>query len=96
MNQVGYGIIERPHVTATMPVYNEECCIRKCILSLLNDDFKSLEILVVDGGSSAAICENLKIIHLRKTHKGVGASRNLGVCNVKGNILVFNRCGYGV
>ena len=75
-----------------MPVYNEEGCIRKCIMSLLNQDFKSLEILVVDHGlvdNSARICENLKIRVLRGAHKGMGATRNVGARYAKGNILVL-------
>ena len=50
MNQPQHGLVEKPYVTVIVPVYNEEGCIGKCILSLLNQDFKPLEILVVDDG----------------------------------------------
>ncbi len=92
MNQAGYGIIKRPHVTATIPVYNEEDCIEDCITSLLKQDFEPLEILAGDDGSvdnSARICENLKIRVLRGAHKGMGAARNVGARNANGNILVL-------
>ncbi len=92
MNQPQYGLVEKPYVTVTVPVYNEEDCIEDCITSLLKQDFEPLEILVVDDGSvdnSARICENLKIKVLRGTHKGMGAARNLGARNANGNILVL-------
>jgi len=92
MNQPQHGLIEKPYVTVIVPVYNEEGCIGKCILSLLNQDFKPLEILVVDDGSiddSAKICEHLGISVLRQHHRGPGVARNLGARNAKGNILVL-------
>lgn len=91
-NQTQYGPIEKPHVTVIVPVYNEESCIKDCIMSLLNQDFKPLEILAVDDGStddSVKICEQLKIRVLTQDHKGPGAARNLGAHNAKGNILVL-------
>lgn len=92
MNQTQYGPIEKPYVTVIIPVYNEENCIKDCIMSLLNQDFKPSEILVVDDGSkdnSVKICEQLKITVLKQDHKGPGAARNLGARNAKGNILVL-------
>ena len=92
MNQPQPGLSEKPYVTVIVPVYNEESCIEDCILSLRNQDFKPLEILVVDDGSiddSVKICERLGINVLRQHHRGPGAARNLGARNAKGNILVL-------
>ncbi len=92
MNQPQYGLVEKPYVNVIVPVYNEEGCIRECIISLLNHDFKPLEILVVDDGSiddSAKICERLGINLLRQHHRGPGAARNVGARNANGNILVL-------
>jgi glycosyltransferase involved in cell wall biosynthesis len=91
-NHSQYKPINKPYVTATVPVYNEESCIKDCILSLLDQDFKPLEILVVDDGSkdnSVKICESLQVRVLKQNHKGLGAARNLGASNAKGNILVL-------
>jgi len=91
-NYSKYKPINKPYVTVTVPVYNEENCIGDCLLSLLKQDFKPLEILVVDDGSkdnSVKICENLKIKVLKQDHKGLGAARNLGAHNAKGNIIVL-------
>jgi len=92
MNQTEYGLIEKPYVTVIVPVYNEESCVKDCIVSLLEQDFRPLEILAVDDGSidnSVKICEQLEISVLRQDHKGPGAARNLGARNAKGNILVL-------
>jgi len=47
-------------VSAIVPVYNEAHCVRECLLSLLEQDFRPLEIVVGDDGSrdeSARLCE---------------------------------------
>lgn len=84
--------VENPYVTVIIPVYNEEDCIRECILSLQNQDFKPLEILVIDDGStdnSAKICEQMGMSVLRQHHRGPGAARNLGARRAMGDILVL-------
>ena len=92
LNQKQFGHIEIPYVTVVIPVYNEENCINDCILSLHNQEFKPIEIIVVDDGSkdnSVVICKKLGIKVLLQNHKGPGSARNLGARNAKGNILVF-------
>ena len=84
--------ITKPLVTIVIPVYNEENCIKDCILSLFNQDFKPIEIIVVDDGSkdnSIKTCEAFQVRILRQSHKGMAAARNLGALNSKGNILVM-------
>ena len=41
-------------VSIVIPVYNEECYIEKCILSLLQQDYRKeqMEWIFIDGGSS--------------------------------------------
>lgn len=40
-----------PIVTVAMPVYNPNISIRYALLSLLNQDFKSWELIIIDDGS---------------------------------------------
>ncbi|MFH2204578.1 MAG: glycosyltransferase [Elusimicrobiota bacterium] len=87
-----YEAIGQPYVTIALAAYNEEECIGDCLRSLQQQDFKPLEILVVDDGSTddtAKICEKLGVRVVRGAHKGMGAARNLGIHSARGNILVF-------
>src|SRR3989344_5597630 len=84
-------------VSLIIPVYNEEKVIKECLESLFVQRYKSLEIIVVDDGSSddtlSLLAEikvrNPKLKILRQDHKGAGAARNLGVGETGGKILVF-------
>lgn len=92
MEQIRYGLIKKPYVTVIIPVYNEERCVKDCVTSLLDQDFKPLEIIMVDDGStdnSVKICEELGLKIFQQNHRGPGAARNLGARNAKGNILVL-------
>lgn len=91
LDKAKYARIERQQVTAVVPVYNEERCIKDCILSLKNQTI-AVEIVIVDDGSTdqtVAICESLGVRVLRQKHKGPGAARNLGARKASGNILVL-------
>ena len=61
-------------VSVVVPVYNIEAYIGRCLESLLNQDLKEIEIIVVNDGSSddsPKICKNyarqhvnIKYIHI--------------------------------
>ena len=47
------GIIkENPLISILIPARNEEECIKRCILSLTKQDYKNIEILVLDDNST--------------------------------------------
>jgi glycosyltransferase involved in cell wall biosynthesis len=88
-------------VTVGIPVYNAEKYVEKCILSVLNQTYRNIEILVVDD------CGNDKsmniIYELQKTHvngsnirvivhscnKGLSAARNTIIANASGKYIFF-------
>ena len=46
-----------------VPIYNTECYLRTCIDSIINQDYKDIEVLLIDDGStdnSLSICEEYK------------------------------------
>ena len=84
-------------VSVIIPVYNSENAIERCISSVLYQEFKDLEIIVVDDGStdqSGKILDKLanedsrlRIIHTE--NKGVSAARNLAIKEAKGTYIQF-------
>jgi len=90
-----------PLVTIGIPVYNVEPYIEKCLLSVLNQTYKNLEILVVDDlgtDNSMQIVTRLQqfhphgkririIRHLK--NKGIGEARNTMIKECNGEYLYF-------
>lgn len=78
-----------------VPVYNGEKYIRKCIESLLAQDFKDIEVIIVDDGSTdktANICSEYKDERIRVIHqenKGVSEARNIGLSAATGDVILF-------
>ena len=75
-----------PTVSIIVPVYNAEHTIRRCIESILNQEYTDFELLLVNDGStdgSGAICDEyaakdsrIQVIH--KENTGVSESRSRG------------------
>lgn len=84
-------------VSVIIPVYNEEKSIADCLSSLAKQSEKSLEIVLVDDGSTDKSKKVLSQIPnpksqiriLSQPHQGPGIARNLGAKEARGNILVF-------
>lgn len=90
-----------PLVSIGIPVYNVEPYIEKCLLSVLNQTYQNLEILVVDdlgSDNSMLIVEGLQKSHshgsliriLRHSqNSGIGEARNTIISQAKGKYLFF-------
>lgn len=88
---------EKELITLVVPVYNAENYLEECVNSILNQDYKNIEIILINDGSkdkSGEIIEKLskvdnriKVIH--KENSGVSATRNIGIENSKGNYICF-------
>lgn len=86
-----------PKLSVVVPVYNIEKYLERCILSIVESTFNSLEIILVDDGStdeSGKICdewekkfENIKVIH--QTNAGLANARKSGVMAAKGEYIAF-------
>lgn len=80
-----------------MPVYNMEEFLDISIPSVLNQDYKNIELLLINDGStdkSLEICQKysksdtrVQIINLE--HKGIASARNAGLKAVKGEYVTF-------
>lgn len=85
-----------PLISVVIPVYNNEDYICACVDSIINQDFKNIEIILVDDGStdkSADICdeyataENIKAFHME--NMGVSFARNKGISETVGDYIWF-------
>jgi glycosyltransferase involved in cell wall biosynthesis len=80
-------------VSVVVPVYDGERYLAQCLDSLVAQDHPAIEIVVVDDGStdrSAAIADAYPEVRvLRRTHEGLGATRNAGVAAATGELIGF-------
>lgn len=84
-------------VSIIVPIYNREDYIDRCIISMINQTFENIEIILVDDGStdrSAEICDayaqkDNRIIVIHKPNGGVSSARNAGLDVMTGDYVCF-------
>lgn len=84
-------------VSIIIPVFNTEDYIRQCINSIINQNYKELEVIVVDDGStdkSADICDQLSAFDSRikvshRSNEGAASARNFGLNKATGDWIIF-------
>ena len=84
-------------VSVIVPVYNAEKTIRRCIDSILNQEYTDLELILADDGSkdaSGAICDEYaakdsRVQVLHKENTGVSDTRNQAIARATGTYLQF-------
>lgn len=80
-----------------IPVYNVEEYLRRCVDSILSQDYDAYEIILVDDGSTdngGVICDELaqQYSHISVIHKsngGLSSARNAGLKAAKGQYIWF-------
>lgn len=86
-----------PTVSVIVPIFNTGKYLSKCISSILNQTYKSIEIILIDDGSqdnSLEICKKYQSIDSRiqvihEGNHGVSATRNLGIKRARGRYITF-------
>lgn len=86
-----------PLISVIIPVYNAELTLERCVNSVLEQQFKDFELILIDDGStdqSPHICDTLsasddrvKVIH--KPNGGVSSARNVGLKHAEGTWITF-------
>lgn len=87
----------RPMVSIIVPIYNAENYLRRCVDSILNQEYTDYELLLVNDGSTDAsgdICEEYgdrdpRVIVIQKENTGVSDSRNRALDRARGKYLQF-------
>lgn len=80
-----------------IPIYNVESYIEKCVNSVIDQDYKNIEILLINDGSkdnSKLICEkkdkeDSRIRFINKQNGGLSSARNVGLDNATGDYILF-------
>lgn len=90
-------VAEEDLVSIVVPVYKVEAYIEKCLLSIINQTYCKLEIILVDDGSPdrcGSICDGyatndprIRVIH--KLNGGLSDARNAGLEVFSGSFLSF-------
>ena len=87
----------KPLLTVVIPVYNVEKYLNRCLKSILVQEWKNYDIILVDDGStdrSPQICDDyvkaydfISVIH--KENGGLSEARNTGLSQAKGEYVYF-------
>lgn len=87
-----------PEISVIVPVYNAEKYVKRCLDSLVDQDFKrGYEIVVINDGSTdssleiverlAALYKNIRVFSQKNS--GLSAARNAGIARARGKYLMF-------
>lgn len=87
----------RPRVSVVLPTFNRAATLERSARSVLGQDFRDLELLVVDDGSTdgtpallARLArEDTRVRPLRQRNAGAAAARNAGLAAARGDLVAF-------
>jgi glycosyltransferase involved in cell wall biosynthesis len=96
----GNGLVERgvmPKVSIIVPVYNAQETLRRCVDSILGQEFRDFELILADDGSidgSPALCDEYaekdnRVRVLHKENSGVSDTRNKALDAACGDYVQF-------
>ena len=93
-----HTLTEQPLVSVVIPIYNRKKTLKKAVLSVVNQNYKNIELLLIDDCStdgSAQLCDHLahqyhiiRVIHQPK-NGGVEQARYDSIKACKGKYLTF-------
>ena len=86
-----------PCVSIIIPIYNAEATLRRCVDSVLGQEYANFELILADDGSrdgSGALCDafasadgRVRVLH--KENTGVSDTRNRAMAAARGRYLQF-------
>jgi len=84
-----------PRVSVIIPAYNRKAMLCEAVDSVLAQNYRDFEVVVVDDGSTdgtadeAAARYGARVRLLRQSNRGVASARNLGVACSYGEYIAF-------
>lgn len=84
-------------VSIIVPIYNSENVLKDCILSIINQTYKNIEIILINDGSSDKSGEialsyarlDSRIKYIEQINEGVSKARNKGISLATGEYITF-------
>lgn len=80
-------------VSFIVPAYNVSKYIKRCVDSLLDQNFKDFEVIVINDGSTDNTCDILSemknIVFINQTNSGSSIARNNGIKQASGEYIAF-------
>jgi glycosyltransferase involved in cell wall biosynthesis len=91
--------IYEPQLSIVVLTYNRHHLLRDCLQSLLEQNIaaQEVELVVADDGSTDATCQVVeevrrrcsRLVYVRQPHKGIAATRNLGIRHASGRLVAI-------
>ncbi len=83
--------------SVVVPVYNAENTLRRCVDSIMNQNFTDMQLILINDGSpdnSGKICEEYakkydNVLYIEQENSGVSATRNKGMDIAEGEYILF-------
>ena len=89
--------MDHPKISVVIPIYNVEKYLDRCLISVVNQSYHNLEIILVEDGSldnCPQMCDEwaekddrIRVIH--KKNAGLGMARNTGIEYASGDYICF-------
>ncbi|MGD2116516.1 MAG: glycosyltransferase [Acidobacteriota bacterium] len=85
----------KPSFSVVVPTFDRAHVLRRAVRSVLRQEHRDFELLIVDDGSTDGTAEVVaelddpRIRFLRQEHRGVSAARNLGISEAGGELVTF-------
>lgn len=84
-------------ISVIVPVYNSKKYLKKCLMSILDQTYKHIQLICIDDGSTDGskdiICDLMKIYdnieYVYEDNSGVSCARNRGLSLAKGEYVTF-------
>ncbi|MDU8924345.1 glycosyltransferase [Pasteurellaceae bacterium LIM206] len=94
---VVFSPVSNPRFSIIVPVYNVDYYLKQCLDSILIQNYKKYEVILINDGSydlSRDICEEYakkypQITVIHKPNSGVSESRNFGMKIARGEYIMF-------
>jgi glycosyltransferase involved in cell wall biosynthesis len=86
---------DSPEVSVILPTYNRAAYLPAAVESVLSQSFRSLELIVVDDGSTDETLHVIKqfsderLIYLRQENRGRSFARNRAIGQARGRFIAF-------